>query len=351
MADGKVILVSGISGSGSREFCRRYDSHRIESGVKVHNTGMMMRERAGTRLDRYIPRENFPNLHSDTLSLLEYGVFDEIRRNLPQDKQSYGRIIIDTHAMLLWNQVYRNSLKDKHLEGINPDIFINIIDKPSAVRNRQLETEQGRSQKHDLRDILLWMQQEVIATQRIAENYKSPHYIFSNKQNPESVESLLMNRFLIYSSFPMTDADAETTMKIVEFKKNLRNLGRDVLGLGLETPVIDPADIDIESDVGLSPEEKDAIKWHTIHRDLKYDVGKATHVIAYYPNARTDLSMGVGHECIEGINTGKHVYLITPRVNRSPFLEKNAKIYFPTAEEFLAFFRTKFKEDWENLKR
>lgn len=345
----KVIVVTGISGSGSKEFCQKYGQR---GGVKVYNTGAMITSFAEEALERRIPGVNFLNRPQDELTILGYGVSRKIANDLESGgRDRYNRIVIDAHCKFFWNNQYKTSLRKHMLEGINPDMFVTIIDKPSAVRDRQLQTEQGRIQNHNLKDMLLWMQDEVIATEALASVYKAPHYIFSSKQSTDSVESLLQNEFLIYSSFPMTDASPETTAKINEFKVNLRGLTRKHLGLDLETPVIDPADIDIETGEGLSDEERDAIARHTIFRDLEWDVGKASHVIAYYPNAETDLSAGVMHECIRGMETSKHVYLITPRVRKSPFLEKNATKVFPTRAEFLEFFDKKFKEDWANLAR
>jgi adenylate kinase len=345
----KVIVVTGISGSGSKEFCKRY-AQRPNS--YVYNTGGMMENFALEALRREIPRANFLNLHPDSLSLLEFGVYRKIANDLKSGvKDRYDRIIIDAHAMFKWNSTYRESLKEYMLEDINPNLFITIIDKPSSVKERQLQTEQGRAQNHDLAQLLEWMQHEAIASERMARLSDVSHCVFSSKQNPESVESLLGNKFLIYSSFPMTNASPEATAKIVEFKATLREMGKRLGLSNFETPVIDPADIDIETGAGLENKERDAIGRYTILRDLEWDVGRATHIIAYYPDAETDLSAGVTHECVRALETGKNVYLITPREKISPFLESSAIKKFKTRAAFLEFFDVKFKEDWANLAR
>lgn len=344
-------MVTGISGSGSKEFCEKYRQSRER--VRIYNTGDMMRAIAEDALNRQIPAENFLNLHRDTLNFARYSAFGEIISNLERDRKNYDRIVVDTHTMFLWNSVYQRAYNWDLHNKIPTDMFVTIIDKPSAIRERQLQNVVGRTQEHSLRDILLWMQQEVETTGAIAEMYGKPHYIFSSKQNPQNVDSLLDNRILIYPSFPMTDANAETTQKIVDFKNELRGLRRKVLGNPDEwdIPLLDPADIDVETGEGLSESDRDAIGRHTVKRDLDWDIGTATHVISYYPNETTNLSAGVTHEYVEALKTGKDVYVICPRKRRSPFLDKNSIKFFETKEEFMAFFEKKIVEDLERFRR
>lgn len=347
----KIIAVTGISGSGSRKFCERYMGEPRFGEKKLFHTERMLKEHLQKALRRDVAQENLLNLHEDILTTAKYHLMDNLQKNIEEISDKIERIIIDTHAVFFWDKVYREGF-DLGLSKIPVDMFVTIIDKPSSIRYRQLQTIQGKMQKHDLENLLLWQQIEAMQTEKMARYLRKPHYIFSNKQSPESVESLLDNRLLIYASFPMTDADEETTKRIVSFKHELRNLRKEIYGANeLEIPLIDPAEIDIETGDGLSESEKEAIGQHTIYRDLKWDVGKATHTIAYYPNAETDLSAGVTHECIEAKQTGKYAYLITPRVKKSPFLEFSALEQFGDKEEFLAFFKDKIVEDLRTYKR
>jgi len=227
-------------------------------------------------------------------------------------------------------------------------MFITIMSKPSAIKENQLKTAQGRSQNHDLRDLLLWQNIEVNVTKGWAAKYKKPMYIFSNKQNPEIIDSLLENSFLIYSSFPMTDAEGEETQKIIRFKERLKNLRKEIDGL--ETPVIDPADIDVETGEELSERERQTIGDQTIHRDLNWDIWESTHIVAYYPNEEVDLSKGVSDECTRGMDTGKFVFVICPRARQSPFMNIAHKV-FKDEEEFFIFFKEHMKRALEHFKR
>ena len=339
-------MVTGISGSGSRDFCARYSRKGMK--VKTYNTGDMVHELAQKYSQTPVSIENLLNLQPKMLSSLRDGAFEQIIDNLETEKNEYDRIFIDTHAQFLWNQVYTNAYDWKHLNQIPTDMFISIIDKPSSIKENQMQKPHGKTQDHDLRDLLRWQNVEVNMTQGWASLYGKPMYIFSSKQNPKIIDPLLENEFLIYSSFPMTDASPADTRKINNFKKKLRNMRKSIDSY--ETPVIDPADIDVETNPELTLKERIAIDRHTVHRDLNWDIGEATDVVAYYPNPEIDLSKGVGDECTRAFEDGKFVYVISPRARLSPFMFRATRL-FKDENEFFKFFKPHMKESLEKLKR
>jgi adenylate kinase len=341
----KIIIVTGISGSGSRQFCLKYHN---DKKVKRYHTGDMIYESAQRNFKTPIPRENFLDLHPNILASARDRAFEGLIGNLEKEANNYDTIFIDTHAKFFWDHVYQNAYEWKHLNKIPADMFVTIIDKPSSIKEKQLKTYTGRTQNHDLRDLLLWQNNEVDVTEGWASNYEKPMYVFSSKQNPLIIDSLLDNHFLIYSSFPMTDAGGEANRKIINFKDRLRNLRKEIDGY--ETPMIDPADIDIETGNELSEKEREAINRQTVHRDLNWDVGQSTHVVAYYPDDKVNLSKGVSDECTRARETGKFVYVICPRKNLSPFMDIADRV-FREEEEFFEFFRPKMEEDLKTFKR
>lgn len=345
----KVIVVTGISGSGSKEFSNQYSKSKEKEGekVKVYHTGDMIYQFAKQAYSS-IPKQNLLNLHPTMLENLREAVFDRITDSLDSDRKKYERIIVDTHAQFFWNHVYQNAYNWKYLGKIPADMFVSIIDKPSRIKEQQLKTEEGRAQRHDLRDLLLWQNVEVNVTEGWAKNYGKPMYIFSRKQNPQVLDSLLENNLLIYSSFPMTDAASDANKKILEFKERLRELRKGIDGM--ETPVIDPADIDVETGNELTEPERNAIDAQTVHRDLYWDIKQSTHVVAFYPDEKISLSKGVSDELKEGMETGKFVYVIFPRERRSPFTN-NVHGIFKNEDEFFEFFKEQMKTDLERFGR
>ncbi|MBR9705815.1 hypothetical protein GOV14_02150 [Candidatus Pacearchaeota archaeon] len=343
---GKVIVVTGISGSGSKAFCERYNNPGKKT--KIYSTGEMIYKLSQEFTQTPIPKENLLYLQPDTLAHLRDKAFEYLIEKLKEDREKYDLIFIDTHAQFFWNDVYQNAYDWSHLNEINADMFITIIDKPSSIKEVQIKKPQGRSQTHDLRDLLLWQNVEVNVTRGWANNFKKPMYVFSRRQNPHIIDPLIDNMFLIYSSFPMTDAGPEATQKIVNFKKRLRALRKEVDGY--ETPILDPADIDIELGEGVGPRERSTIDEQTIHRDLNWDIGEATHVVAFYPDDKINLSKGVSDECTRALETGKYVYVICPRERMSPFMDIAHKL-FRSEEEFFKYFEKRIKQDLEYFKR
>lgn len=344
----KVIVVTGISGSGSKEFCNQYSKIKGEEGkkVKVYHTGEMIYELAKQAYP-FLPKQNLLNLHPTMLANLRDEAFDAITDNLDSDRKKYERIIIDTHAQFFWSNIYQNAYDWKYLGKIPADMFVTVIDKPSGIKEQQLKTEEGRAQKHDLRDLLLWQNVEVNVTEGWAKNYGKPMYVLARKQNPNVIDSLVENAFLIYSSFPMTDAASEANRKILKFKSDLRELRKEIDGI--ETPVIDPAYVDVETE-NINERERETIDAQTVHRDLNWSVKQSTHVVAYYPDEKVSLSKGVSDEIKEGMETGKFVYVIFPRERRSPFT-KNVHGIFKNEDEFFEFFKEQMKADLERFKR
>ena len=338
---GKKIIVTGISGSGSRDFCSNYVPDAMT--LKRYHTGDMIYRAAQDYSQTPIPKENLLNLHPNMLAMLRDNVFGDIKEDI--EAKNPERVIIDTHGQFFWNQVYQNAYDWKNLQEINADMYITIIDKPSSIKARQMQTFHGRSQGHDLRDLLLWQNNEVNIAQSWAERFGKPMYALSNQHNPADIDSLLDNHFLIYSSFAMTDATQKDTKKIENFKKRLRGLRKSIDGH--ETPIIDPAHIDIETDPELSSKVRDAIDEQTVHRDLNWDIKQATHVIAYYPSAEIDLSKGVSDETTEAIRTGKFVYVICPRAKQSPFMDIATEVF----RDERKFFKEKMKDDLEFFRR
>ncbi len=99
----KIITITGITGSGSKEFCKKY----AEQGerVKVYHTADMIYEFAQRSGQPRIPYTNLINLHPSLLEDSIQRAFEEISQNLTKDSQEYERILIDTHAQFFWNKV------------------------------------------------------------------------------------------------------------------------------------------------------------------------------------------------------------------------------------------------------
>lgn len=331
MTKAKRIVVTGIPGTGSTEFCAKCIETSSNSG-KSYNLGdllLVMAQQAPQKPP--VPAENLINLHPELLNALGDRVFDNVLTLINKDQRSNDRLLVDMHAQFFWGDVFTNAYDWRHLARLNADLYVTLIEKPSTIQQRQLLTPQGRSQNYDLRDLLLWQNSEVNITAGWAANFRKPHYVLPGRQDPLTIESLLSSAFLIYFQMPMTDANGEADAKITQFKERLLDVGRQLNGL--PTPLIDPRTIDIESGAGVSPKEERAIRLQTIHRDLNWYIAQSSDQVAYYPPGTT-LSKGVSDETTRGFETGKNVFVIYPSEHTSPFMDIATRVFTSEAEFF-----------------
>lgn len=348
--DCKVIVVTGIPGSGSTDFCSRYiaAARPLNLRVKTYNMGdMLLRMAQKTPQKPPVPAENLLNLHPEYLGALRDRVFDAILDEVEIDRDRYDRLIIDMHCQFFWNDIFTNAYDWSYLKHLDADMFVTLIEKPSTIKARQMATPQGLCQNHSLRDLLLWQNVEVNVAEGFATNLGIPHYVLPGRQDPLTVESLLFNAFLIYFQMPMTDASSEADAMISAFKEKLLDIGRKLTGL--PTPLIDPRTIDIESGEGLSVQEEWAIRVHTVHRDLNLYIPKSSDQVAYYPPG-TMLSKGVSDESTRGHETGNFAFVVYPSKHTSPFMDIATKV-FVSEEDFLEFYPAYMKHRLEALRR
>ena len=347
MAGAKKVIITGIPGSGSTDFCNRYSAL---SGlrVKTYNMGDRLLKMAQGDLKKPpITAENLLNLHPEFLDTLRDRAFDLALTIMAEERESCDRLLIDMHCQFFWNDVLTNAYDWSYLTEINADMFVTIIDKPSTIKERQMATTHGRLQNHDFRDLLMWQNAEVNIANGWAASFGKPVYVLPSKQDPTTIESLLSNSFLIYFQMPMTDADSEADAMITAFKEKILAFGQEITGR--PTPLIDPRTIDIETGAGLSKREEKMIRIQTVHRDLNWYIGEATDQVAYYPPGTT-LSKGVSDESTRGFETGKNTFVVYPSSHTSPFMDIATKV-FSSEDEFFEFFPKYLRKRIKTLAR
>ena len=204
------------------------------------------------------------------------------------------------------------------------------------IRKRFDEAEPGndflgriKDQRHTIRDILNWMNEEVSLAEDWAKSMGVRHYVIPVGQDPYSLYKLVKYKDIpsFYVSYSMTHADPGKRQEVDRIIKGL-------YGYGL---VIDPQAIEIGFNYD-SVEDKEATYAYTVHRDLHWFVGKVDAVVAIHPYAeRPPLSTGMMDELGHARDYLKKRYMIFPPEHQSPFttdsyIEKGH--LFRTAEEF-----------------
>ena len=119
----QIIVVTGISGSGSRSFCKNveeYYNSNTNKKAMVFQTGDLITEIAqNSKTNAPIPEENILNFPLHTIKSLRGQAFDHILDEI--SKGEFDIYIIDMHAQFFWNDVYSNAFDWKYLDDLNPD--------------------------------------------------------------------------------------------------------------------------------------------------------------------------------------------------------------------------------------
>src|SRR3989344_3133338 len=123
MAEAKKVIVTGIPGSGSTDFCNRY-STLDGLRVKTYNMADILLNMAQGDLKKPpITAENLLNLHPELLRELRDEAFGFALLDMAANKDAYERLIIDMHSLFFWNDVLTNAWDWSYLRQIDADIF------------------------------------------------------------------------------------------------------------------------------------------------------------------------------------------------------------------------------------
>jgi len=253
------------------------------------------------------------------------------------EKSRTEHAIIRVPATIEWNRI-NFKMKD-HIEirdYIKPDVIVTLIDAEWLIRKRfdnpsenNVFLQRIKEQKHTIRDVLAWMNEEVSLAEDWAEFMGVRHYIIPTGQDPHSIYKLVKYKDVpsFYVSYSMTHSDEEARKEVDKVINQLSKYGL----------VLDPQAIEIGFNYECV-EDKEATFAYTVHRDLHWFVGKVDAVVAIHPYAkRPPLSTGMMDELGHARDYLKKRYMIFPPQNQSPFttdsyIEKGH--IFSSADEF-----------------
>jgi hypothetical protein len=235
------------------------------------------------------------------------------------EKRRSANAIIRVPATIEWNRINFKLKDHKEIKNfIKPDMVVTLIDAEWLIRQR-FENDPGtncflrrmKEQKHTIRDILNWMNEEVSLSEDWAEWMGVRHYIIPTGQDAKSLYKLVKygNIPSFYASYSMTHCDKDARDEINNVIKRLSKYGL----------VLDPQAIEIGFNYE-TVEDKEATYAYTVHRDLHWFVGKVDAVVAVHPySERPPLSTGMMDELGHARDYLKKRYMIFPPHNLSPF--------------------------------
>lgn len=340
----KLVLATGISGAGGKEFLARSVNHCAEhkKNVKVYDVAKLMRKFA-EEIGEEWPEDNILNTDPRwraTLraAVLKYDVLPEIA-----DSKDLDAAIICLHDSFYWNKCFQKAY-DKFLSSkrFKPDMYFTFIDDFRKIKDRLDERSQWQGQNLTYAEILSWQNTEVINAQDRARNADKPFFAIptSEKQSISTLYKLLFCPEIdpIYIAMPISHFREEAKRAVINaFIKKLDKYFTVFNPLAVE--IVGAASVDDFQSV-----ERTTINEHVKNRDLYWFVPQVKKLIAYWPGPIP--SPGMSSEIREAFTLGKDVWQIYLGKEASPFITSmhTGPKLFETEDEFFEFLERKYPE-------
>jgi len=354
------VVVTGQVGVDKKPFLERVVQIAVRDAqrLRLFNVGDMMYAEA-------------PDVVPGRILDLPLGRLNTLRRAAFKDilaaAEGPEHLLINTHATFRWKHGLFFAFDYDQMAALDADLYVTLVDNVDAVHER---LQRDHDVAHTLKDILVWREEEILATEIMATALKGHgrFYILARAEERDTAEALHRlifepQRKKVYPSFPMTHVMDEPSV-LAEI-----NAFREVLGEHFIT--FDPGDVDEKGLlVAAGAAEKRGevrIVWPVNGRQITFNVRDITSVasdidgqiyardfklidqsdmivsfIPAMPNGRPALSSGVERELQHAHEATKEVYVVwRPEAAPSPFITETATRMFRTLRELMHFFQQK----------
>jgi adenylate kinase len=353
-------IVTGQVGVEKGPYLEAVKQAAIEAGhdLEVCHVGKMMYQEAPD-----VPAGRILNLPITRLNTLRRAVFKEILRTADR----HEHIIINTHATFRWRHGLFAAFDYDQIKAFNADVYLTLLDNAESVHQRLMR---DHDIDHTLKDIMVWREEELLATEMLANILKGYGHFFmiSRGRNIMTTQTIFrlmfeQNRKKVYPSFPMSH--------VMDLPETLAEIDRFRATLAEHFITFDPGDVDefvlhttalkamaegqttmevqaAEGPVTLKTADVAQISGDIMGqiyaRDFKM-VDQSDMIISLVPelpNGKPGLSSGVERELHHAFEGGKEVYVVWAcRGTPSPFITETATRVFRSTEEALQYFRQK----------
>ncbi len=356
--EGIRALMTGQVGVDKKPFIEEIFKIAQSRGkeVVVCNVGDMMYKEAPD-----VVRGRILDLPRSRLDGLRRSVFKDILRIAEQAEN----VLVNTHATFRWKHGLFPAFDYDQLVAFDADLYFTLVDNVDTVHER---LAREHDVPHSLKDILVWREEEVLATELMAGIIRGYgcFYLLARGMEHDTAESVyrLMfepHRRKVYPSFPMTHV-MDMPVVLAEIDHFRETLAEHFI-------TFDPGDVDekrllFEAGAATQRGEKSvnlqvngrqveffvdqiAAVAHDIDsqiyaRDFKL-IDQSDMIVSYIPEmpgGRPGLSSGVERELHHAYEATKEVYVIwKPQTEPSPFITKTANVVFRSVEEALNHFQ------------
>src|SRR3954469_3322664 len=353
-------IVTGQVGVDKGPYLEAVQKAAREAGhdLVVCHVGRMMYEEAPD-----VPAGRILNLPISRLNTLRRAVFKEILRTA----ETHEHVLINTHATFRWRHGLFAAFDYDQINAFDADVYLTLLDNAESVHQRLMR---DHDIDHTLKDIMIWREEELLATEMLANILKGYGHFFMvsrgrNIMTTETIYRLMFerNKKTVYPSFPMSHVMdlPDTLAEIDKFRATLAehfiafdpgDVDEFVLHTTAEKAVLEGKDtIEVQAADGpvtLKTSEvvqiSGDIMGQIYMRDFKM-VDQSQMIVSLVPqlpNGKPGLSSGVERELHHAFEGGKEVYVIWAcRGTPSPFITETATRALKSKEEAVEHFKPK----------
>ena len=363
-----IIVVTGMVGIDKKPYLAGVCESAKKCGqdILLCNVGEMMYAESPEITSGRILDISLQRLHSLRRSVI---------KDIIAKAQTHEHVIVNTHATFRWRHGLFPAFDFYQMRQLKPDLFICMID---GVEPLHLRLMQKHHIQHTLKDLIVWREEEVLATQMMQQgtNENAPYYILARGLTENTAEMFYRLAFetarkKAYLSFPMTHVAGMTeVLKTIEaFRDSMKTI----------LTCFDPADFEeaylpyyaeqaqkegrktIAVEVLGETVQLDAEEVRQIERDINSQIyardfaliDQADMIISLIPelaDGMPALSSGVERELQHAHEAAKQVYVIwLPKKEPSVFITQTANKIFRSPQEALDYFEKQYEYKSEKL--
>lgn len=336
----------------------KIEAQRRGIDLVVCHVGQMMYAEAPD-----VPAGRILNLPITRLNALRRAVFKEILRTCERHKH----VVVNTHATFRWKHGLFAAFDFDQIKAFKADQYVTLLDNVDAVHQRLIR---DHDIDHTLKDIMVWREEELLATEILANVLKGHGHFFMTGRGRREFTTQSIFRLLFepqrkktYLSFPMSH--------VMDLPETLAEIERFKRAISQHFTCFDPADVDEFSihaaalralqdgrttiDI-IGPEGPLTLKTADVAqisgdilgqiyaRDFKMidQSDMIVSLIPELPGGKPALSSGVERELHHAFEGGKEVYIVWRcAAMPSPFITETATRVFASTDEAIGFFQAK----------
>lgn len=303
---GGVVFVTGISGTGTREYLDsvlELAAQHKHPAVR-HDIGRIMYRQAEQEPNLNVAWERILDADQTALNLLRALAFQEVAQSVRSHPDALH--LIDLHLSFRWRGYLTRGFEPHLLEEFRPltRLFVNLIEDVTTVQERLRRTAWGNRSALEL---LIWRDEELFLTDLMSDTFGLERaYVISTGELPTTLERLVWHPEYkkVYLTFPVVSllGDARSQQEIRDFIDRIREF----------LIVFDPSVSMEYEETYVRPELRalrNEIGEAAMQRDYRL-IEQADALVVYYP--RGVLSQGVEAEIHHAHRLGRKIFLYEP---------------------------------------